>query len=142
MGLMFSFFSCKAQVSSSDAIKNAPFVLVIGSSSGSNVSFKATDEYAKTYPSTTPSAQMGLVKIPKSVVDFVDTGSYQLVEPISHLPMVRKLQVLSFRSFRLSRSWRTHLVVVPSYWRGKLREKKQRYRLPYRFGPSCRIPMT
>jgi hypothetical protein len=61
---------------------------VADSSAGSIVTFKATEEYAKTYPTTGQTAQMSVVKIPKQVLEFVDAGSYQLMERIAYLPMV------------------------------------------------------
>lgn len=78
----------QAQATSSDALKNAPFILVAESGMGQTVKFKAIDEYAKKYPSKGEAAQVTIIKIPKSVVGFVDVGSYELREQVAHMPMV------------------------------------------------------
>jgi hypothetical protein len=64
-------------------------MLVVGSAEGTNVAFKPTEDYAKTYPSKGQSAQVHVIKIPKEVFGFADVGSYQLTEQLPYLPMVR-----------------------------------------------------
>lgn len=81
-------YKLQAQVTSSDALKNSPFILAATSTSGSDVNFTANEEYAKSY-SSPGQAQVNVVKIPKSAVGFVPVGSFDATEKVAHMPMVR-----------------------------------------------------
>ena len=79
----------QAQVTSSDALKNSPWILVASSPSGSTVTFLANEDYVKTYPSTGQAPPVNVLKIPKTVVGFIEAGHYQVTEKMPHMPMVR-----------------------------------------------------
>ena len=77
------------QVTSSDALKNSPCILVASSASGSAVTFLANEEYVKAYHSTGQAPPVNVLKIPKTVVGFIEAGRYQVNERVPHMPMVR-----------------------------------------------------
>ena len=79
----------QAQVTSSDALKNSPFILVPSSLLGSAITFLANEEFVKTYPSTGQAASVNVLKIPKANVGFIEAGHYQVNERVPHMPMVR-----------------------------------------------------
>lgn len=82
-----------AQVTSSDALKNSPFIMVATSPLGSAIIFLANDEYVKTYPSTGQSAPVHVIKIPKANVGFIEAGHYQVNERVPHMPMLLERKI-------------------------------------------------
>ena len=80
----------QAQVTSSDALRNSPFILVGSSESGEEINFMANGEYAKTYSSQGQATQVNVIKIPKSEVGFVPLGKFATAEKVAHMPMVRR----------------------------------------------------
>lgn len=81
----------QAQVTSSDALKNSPFILVASNPFGSELTFNANTTYVKSYSSQGSTAQVNVIKIPKSMVGFVTAGKYELTEKVIHMPMVSKV---------------------------------------------------
>jgi hypothetical protein len=87
----------QAQVQSSDALKNVPFVLSGTSSQGESVVFQGNKEIVSTLPlpSTSPSPsshpQHHLVQIDKSVLNSIAIGSYSISEEIQHMPLVSEV---------------------------------------------------
>jgi hypothetical protein len=86
----------QAQVQSSDALKNVPFVLSGTSSQGESVVFQGNKEIVSTLPlpSTSPSSshpQHHLVQIDKSVLNSIAIGSYSISEEIQHMPLVSEV---------------------------------------------------
>ena len=75
-------------MTSSDALKNSPFILVASSPFGPEMTFHANSTYAKSYSSQGQKAQVNVMKIPKGMVGFVTAGKYQLKEKVTHMPMV------------------------------------------------------
>lgn len=131
-------FSSQAHVTSSDAIKNAPFILVAKSTTGAQITFKPTEEYAMTYPGTGQTPQVNVIKIPKSVFEFVDVGSYQLTEKVAHLPLV----CVCARLDHLDGYCLTHIYRRQSYWREKSQEQMLRFRLPFKLDLNWQIQTT
>jgi len=82
-----------AQVTSSDALKNAPFILVASSSLGVDVKFKPNEEYAKKYSSAGQASQVNVIRVPKSSISFVDIGTYHVTETVPHMPMLLERKV-------------------------------------------------
>lgn len=81
-------------MTSSDAFKNAPFVLIGTGQSGSNLTFTPNDSYSKVY-STKDGNKINVVKVRKAVIGFVPIGSYSMTDTIAHMPLVRTSQFLS-----------------------------------------------
>jgi hypothetical protein len=84
----------QAQVTSSDALKNAPFVLIGTGQAGSNLTFTPNESYSKVY-STKDGNKMNVVKVPKTVIGYVPIGTYSMTETIAHMPLVRTSLFLS-----------------------------------------------
>jgi hypothetical protein len=84
-------------VTSSDAFKNVPFVLIGTGQSGSNLTFTPNESYSKVY-STTDGDQINVVKVPKSAIGFVPIGTYSMTDTIAHMPLVRTSLFLPCRS--------------------------------------------
>ena len=96
-------FLLQAQVTSSDALKNAPWILYAGSQSTTDVDFTPNDTFAKTYASESKQSKINVIKIPKSTVGFVSVGKYKLSETVNHMPLVstapmklKRLELLFF----------------------------------------------
>lgn len=92
----FLTFILQAQVTSSDAFKNAPFVLVGTGQLGSNLTFTPNESYSKVYL-TKDGNKMNVVKVPKAVIGFVPIGTYSMTDTIAHMPLVRTSLFLSCR---------------------------------------------
>jgi hypothetical protein len=75
-------------------LKNVPFVLVAGSHSGAKLDFTPNDTYTKIYKTQGQQAQVHVIKIPKSVVGYVEVGKYMISETVDHMPMVCFCSVL------------------------------------------------
>jgi len=84
-------FLLQAQVTSSDALKNAPFILLCTCASGAPVKFTPSDTFAKSYATKGGKSNVNVIKIPKSTLGFVKVGKYMLKERVSHMPLVRAL---------------------------------------------------
>jgi hypothetical protein len=82
------YFEQQAQVQSSDAWKNAPFILSGRSSQGEKVLFQGNSEIVSALPNASPSHPQHLVQIPKSVLNSIAIGSYSISEEIQHMPLV------------------------------------------------------
>lgn len=82
-----------AQVTSSDALKNSPFILVASSSSGAKVGFSPNDTFAKSYASKGEATQVNVISVPKSAVGFVTAGRYKFGERVNHMPMLLERKV-------------------------------------------------
>lgn len=83
-----------AQVMSSDAIKNAPFIFM--------GSVKARDEpvdiipnetYTKTYETRGDTKTVNVIRIPKTAVEYVPIGRYAFTETIEHMPLLLERRV-------------------------------------------------
>jgi hypothetical protein len=88
----------QAQVTSSDALKNSPFVLIAAATSGAKVEFVPNETFTKMYTTKAQKAKVKVIKIPKSTVGFVTAGKYKITETIDHMPLVsiqRKKECLS-----------------------------------------------
>jgi hypothetical protein len=75
-------------VTSSDALRNSPFILDSSSPSGSDVDFTADETYAKMYSSQGQAAQVNVIKVPKSAIGYVTVGKFKTTEKVTHMPMV------------------------------------------------------
>jgi hypothetical protein len=75
-------------VTSSDALKNAPFILVGSSPSGAIVEFTPNKTFSKSYTTRGPKSKVNVIKIPKSTVGFVTIGKYKFTETVDHMPLV------------------------------------------------------
>ena len=100
----------QAQVTSSNALKNSPFVLVGTGQPGTQLKYTPNHVYSKLYggggddadgvgggkDETSPasgknapsSSLVNVVKIPKSILTFVKIGTYTITEDIDHMPLV------------------------------------------------------
>ena len=102
-------YKLQAQVQSSDALKNVPFVLSGTTSQGESVVFQGNREIVSTVqrPAALPSSssssssshpQHYLVQIDKSVLNSIAIGSYSILEEIQHMPLVSvKCMMLCWR---------------------------------------------
>ena len=82
-------------MTSSDAMKNSPFILAASSAEGGTISFIPNDTFAKSYAKKGANDRINVIKIPKSLVGFVTVGKYKLSEDINHMPMVRRVKSIS-----------------------------------------------
>lgn len=82
-----------AQVTSSDALKNSPFILVASSPTGIKVNFTPNETFAKSYASKGESNQVNVIKIPKSMVGFVTVGKFKFGEEVNHMPMLLERKI-------------------------------------------------
>lgn len=82
-------FSSQAQVQSSDAMKNIPFLLLGRDSEGHAVQFQGNRKYV-TSPASPPASSQAphLVQIDKSEVTSVEVGKYTLTELVQYMPLV------------------------------------------------------
>jgi hypothetical protein len=82
----------QAQVQSSDAKKNSPFMLVANISQGGNLEFRPNKEFVSTPASSinaVPSQTVELmVNIPKTEIGSSLLGNYALTEEVRHMPIV------------------------------------------------------
>jgi hypothetical protein len=83
-----------AQVTSSDALKNSPWILLGTTKDGNNIDVVSNVSYTKKYETRGEQSKVIVIKIPKSIVGFVPVGSYHFKETIDHMPLVST--VLSF----------------------------------------------
>jgi hypothetical protein len=88
----------QAQVTSSDALKNAPFALFGKANGGTPVHIFPNDGFAKLY-TTKASRPVNIVKIPKKELGFVPVATYTTTEMVEHMPLVRGKLYLYFKLF-------------------------------------------
>ena len=92
--LQFSLFATiQAQQTSSDALKNSPFVLVSTSLNKINMDFKPNEAYAKLYATQgAQQSKINVIKIPKTIQNrapgYVMIGRYTINETVDHMPLV------------------------------------------------------
>jgi hypothetical protein len=89
----------QAQIVSSDAMKNAPFMLK--TSMGSNdtdidqrqdgIEFRPNELYTK--ESLSKEERVNIVTIPKDIVGFVTVGTYSVVSKVKHMPLLLEQKV-------------------------------------------------
>lgn len=117
-------------MTSSDALKNSPFILLAVSPQDTEIVFTPNDEYAKSYSSDGKTAQVNVVKIPKGAIGFVSAGSYQLAEKVAHMPMVSPTEVYycSTTPYRVSSSLILYCVELVSFWNEKLRGQNEKFK--------------
>lgn len=82
-----------AQQTSSDALKNSPFVLIPSSlNRADNMDFVPNEEYCKLYATQAgqETSKINVIKIPKSAKQpgYVFIGKYTIVETVDHMPLV------------------------------------------------------
>lgn len=75
----------QAQVTSSDALKNAPFILIAAGTSGAKLDFMPNETFTEMNGQKT---NVNVIKIPKSTIGFVTAGKYKITETIDHMPLV------------------------------------------------------
>ena len=76
-----------AQIVSSDAIKNSPFIFQ-GSINSGAVDIIPNETFTKTYETRGDHKKVNVIRIPKSTVDYVPIGRYAFTETIDHMPLV------------------------------------------------------
>jgi hypothetical protein len=82
-----------AQVTSSDALKNSPFILAgTSKATGEPIDIIPNMSYARTYESRGEQSKISVIKIPKTEVNFVPVGSFRFSERIDHMPLVSSPQ--------------------------------------------------
>lgn len=77
-----------AQITSSDALKNSPFILLGKDKSGRNIDIIPNLSYTRTYETRGQHSKVNVIKIQKNEVGFVPVGSYRFTERIDHMPLV------------------------------------------------------
>eukprot|EP00980_Cylindrotheca_fusiformis_P000164 scaffold26_cov117-Cylindrotheca_fusiformis.AAC.5 len=82
-----------AQVTSSDALKNSPWVLLGTTKDGNIIDVVPNASYTTRYETRGDRDKVCIIKIPKSTVAFVPVGSYHFTETIEHMPLLLERRV-------------------------------------------------
>lgn len=85
-----------ALMSSSDALKNAPWILDCKTKNGSKVDITPNVSYSKKYDVRGQRNKVNLMTIPKATVGFVPVASYYFKETIDHMPVVSKHKLSNY----------------------------------------------
>lgn len=85
-----SVMNHQAQVTSSDAMKNAPFCLVASTAAEDHIQFTPNPEYSSISSRPLPRDALSLIHIPKTDVTAVPIGSYSVTENVRHMPLVSR----------------------------------------------------
>ena len=89
-----------AQMTSSDAHKNSPWILDGKTTTGEKVDITPNVSYSKKWDAKGQRNKVSVITIPKTTVGFVPIASYYFKETIEHMPLVSKTRdCLRFLSF-------------------------------------------
>lgn len=77
-----------AQMTSSDAHKNSPWMLDGKTKTGETVDITPNVSYSKKYDARGETGKVTVITIPKTTVGFVPIASYYFKETIDHMPLV------------------------------------------------------